>query len=199
MTITVLMTPISNTVADRVGTWNRLFMCAAMMLVILLIFPTFSRSQPMEYLLKAGFLEKFARFTDWPEAGGLDNADEPFVISVIGESPFKGSLEKLYHTEKIKQRPVRIRYISHPEEINDSRLLFIAESEKKNLNSILAAVRGKPILVVSDTNTFGRKGCHINIYLTPKGTLHFEINLKKVKESGLHMQLVLLEIAKIID
>lgn len=193
------MTTILNTITGGGRSGIYFFRCVLMVLSLLLISPVYSRSQPMEYLLKAGFLEKFARFTDWPEESGVAKDDVPFVICVIGESPFKGTLEKLYNTEKIKQRPVRIRYISDPEEIDDSDLLFVAKSEKKKLDTILAATRSKPILVVGDTRKFGEKGCHINIYITAKGTLHFEINLKKVKESGLRMQLVLLEIAKIID
>lgn len=166
-----------------------------LLFLLLTVLPAYSSSQPMEYLLKAGFLEKFARFTDWPEA----RSDSVFSISVIGESPFDSSLEELYTTEKIKNRPVKIRYISAPAEIDGSDILFIAGSETKNLDAILQVTRAKPILVVGDTKNFGERGCHINFYITAKGTLHFEINLAKVKESGLHMQLVLLEIAKIID
>lgn len=197
---------ISNTTAV-VRKRNRSFLlgCAAIAILILIVSPLdYCYPQPMEYLLKAGFLEKFANFTDWPPQSSLGKSaqqdkDGFFIISVIGKSPFQGALEELYITEKIKHRPVSIRYISRIEEIKDSHILFISESEKDNLDKILAATKCKPILVVSDTRTFGEKGCHINFYITPKGTLHFEINLKKVKASGLHMQLVLLEVAKIID
>lgn len=175
------------------------FRIMVLVFLLLTVLPTYSRSQPMEYLLKAGFLEKFARFTDWPEVNSAARPDIPFSISVIGKSPFQKSLEELYTNEKIKNRPVRIRYISTPAEIDGSDILFIAGSEAKNMDAILKVTRAKPILVVGDTENFGERGCHINFYITTKGTLHFEINVAKVKESGLHMQLVLLEIAKIID
>lgn len=181
---------------DRGGFFR--FGIAVVCLFLSILPATYSRSQPMEYLLKAGFLEKFARFTDWPEADDPARSDLPFTIAVIGENPFAGSLETLYTTEKIKNRPVRIRYISSPAEIDGSDILFVAGSEKNKLDAILKVTHGKSILVVGDTTNFGERGCHINFYITPKGTVHFEINLAKVKESGLHMQLVLLEIAKII-
>lgn len=189
----------NDTTACLSGPGDLLRRTTAVVILLLLLWPPYARSQSMEYLLKAGFLEKFARFTDWPETTVPADPGSPFVISVIGESPLQGSLEKLYATEKIKNRPVTIRYISSPAGIDGSDLVFIAESEKKHLDKLLEVTRGKPILTVGDTKDFARRGCHINFYITAQGTLHFEINLAKVKESGLHMQLVLLEIAKIID
>lgn len=128
----------------------------------------------------------------------MDVPDAPFVISVIGKSPFKGSLEKIYHTAKIKNKPVKIQYIKTAEQIPGCHILFICESEKKNLKHILAVAGRYPILIVSDTRGFGEKGTHINLYITPNGTLRFEINLEASKNAGLSIQLVLLEIAKII-
>ncbi len=155
-------------------------------------------AQPAEYLMKAGFLGKFAQFTDWPEACGMERTDVSFVLSVIGESLFLDSLDKVYAQGTIKDKPVIIRYINTIEQIKGSHLLFISETKKHHLDDILRAVKTKPILVVGDTKGFGAKGCHINLYVTKKNTLHFEINVNAVKPSGLSIQLVLLEIAKIV-
>jgi uncharacterized protein DUF4154 len=152
----------------------------------------------MEYLLKAGFIEKFARFTDWPDQSDINDSNTPFIISVIGKSPFKGSLEEIYKKALIKNKSVQIRYISSEKQILDSHILFICKSEKRNLKNILNAVQNKPVMVISDTQGFGEKGSHINLFITKKGTLHFEINVKAVKKSGLSIQLVLLEVAKVI-
>lgn len=157
-----------------------------------------SWAQPTEYLLKAGFLEKFARFTDWPAHSNMEDTHTPFIISVIGKTPFKGSLEKIYRDARIKNKPVKIQYINTHEQIPGCHLLFICESEKKNLKRILTAAKDHPILIVSDTRGFGEKGTHINLYVTPEGTLRFEINPEASKKAGLSIQLVLLEIAKII-
>ena len=154
-------------------------------------------AQPVEYLLKAGFIEKFARFIDWPGESGFQDAESPFVISVIGESPFRGSLEKIYGQGRIKGKQVSINYIQTVDEIAGSHVLFICASERKNLPRILETAGRHPVLVVSDTRGFVREGTHINLYITEKGTLHFEINVKAVKQSGLSVQLALLEVAKI--
>ena len=166
--------------------------------IILTMVPALSWAQPMEYLLKAGFLEKFARFTDWPDTGDMKNPDSPFVISIIGASPFKGSLEEIYKKAVIKNKPVIIRYINSKNQIPGTHLLFICESEKNKLEDILQTAQNYPVLIVSDTEGFAEKGTHINLYTTKKNTLHFEINVGAVKKSGLSIQLVLLEIAKVL-
>ena len=165
-----------------------------------MITPGAAFSEPAEYLLKAGFLEKFARFTDWPEQSDLvRNPQKPFVLSVIGENPFGANLERLYTTGKIKDRSVQIRYVTYPWQVDGSDMLFVSSSENETLESILGYVSQKPILVVGDTESYGQRGCHINIYVTDSQTLHFEVNLEQVKVSGLHLQLLLLEYGRVLQ
>jgi hypothetical protein len=151
-----------------------------------------------EYMLKSAFLEKFTQFTDWPENSELSDISQPFVISVIGENPFKGSLKQMSQTRKIKNRKVEIRYISSTKEISPCHILFVSASKKDQVPAILLAVKNKPILTVSEFKGFAEKGGHINFYFTKKGTLHFEINEAMVRASGLRMHLLLIEIAKIV-
>lgn len=165
---------------------------------VLILFSCPAFAQPTEYILKAAFLEKFARFTDWPDQTFEQKDSAHFIISVVGKSPFDGSLEKLYKKEKIKSRPVKIKYIQNENQIPGTHLLFIAKSEKKRLNRILDKAAKHSVLVVSDTRGFAEKGSHINLYITPQGTLHFEINHKASKQAGLKIQVILLEIAKIV-
>lgn len=154
-------------------------------------------AQPSEYLLKAAFLEKFARFTDWPKHH-FDNTNEPFVISVIGKNPFQDSLEKLYAKGRIKNRAVKIRYIKKEDQIPGSHILFICKSEKKKLTRLIKFTKDYPILIISDTKGFAQEGSHINLYIRANGTLHFEINPEASRNAGLKIQVILLEIAKII-
>ena len=167
-------------------------------LIIFLLSTGLIQAQSREYMFKAGFLEKFARFTDWPNNTNMDDKTTPFKICIIGENPFKNILAKMYKKQKIKNKRVEIFYISKIEDIKECHLLFITKEQEKNLLNILLTIKEKPILTVGDTNGYANKGVHINLYITNKGTIHFEINEKKVKESGLRINLMLLEVAKII-
>lgn len=151
-----------------------------------------------EYRLKASFIEKFVQLTRWPDDVLPPDKNKPFVIAIMGKNPFGKILDIMYRSDKIEGRRVAVRYIFRPEQITGCHLLFISKSMQKYLLSILKTCRRKPILTISEVEGFARKGGHINFYVTDKDTLHFEINETKVKESGLHMHLLLIEIAKIV-
>lgn len=154
-------------------------------------------AQTDEYLLKTGFLERFTRFIEWPGETNIADNTKPFVISVIGKSPFDEKLDHFFETTKIKNRKVEIRYISELEEIQDSHILFISKSKQKQLSGILSLTQDKPVLTVSDTNGFGKKGVLINFFIE-QNKIHFEINKNAIQKSGLQMSYMLLNVAKII-
>lgn len=163
---------------------------------IIILFSTLSvKAQSKEYILKAGFLEKFARFSEWPDEKQIDT----FNITVIGNSPFNGILEELYSSHTIKDKPVHINYISSISQINNCQILFIAVENTRILESILEETKDKPILTISEKDGFGKKGVLLNFFITEQGTVHFEINYQKVKQSGISMDIFLLEYAKIIE
>ena len=59
-------------------------MKAVSVAVALLSISLFAKSQSVEYLVKASFIEKFARFTEWAP----NSIGDSFVIGVLGDSPF---------------------------------------------------------------------------------------------------------------
>jgi len=154
-------------------------------------------SQANEYVLQAVYLEKFSRFVTWPEESGMGDANKPFIILVIGQTPLKENLEQIYAIQKINGKKVEIKQINKKEEIQYGHILFIAESEKKNLNTILEITRQKPILTVSSSPEFGERGVLINFFEENK-KLRFEINESEVLLSQLKMSFYLLNSAVIV-
>ena len=166
-------------------------------LLICLMWNGIIHAQTDEYLMKAGFLERFTRFIEWPVETNIADNTKPFVISVIGENPFDKKLDQFFETTKIKNRKVEIRYISELEEIKDTHVLFITKSKQKQLSEILSLTQDKPVLTVSDTDGFGKKGVRINFYIE-QNKIRFEINKEAIQKSGLQISYMLLNIAKII-
>lgn len=155
-------------------------------------------SQANIYVLKAVYLEKFSRFVTWPEKSLMNNTQEPFIISIIGKTPLKENLEQIYSIQKVNDKKVVIKQISELYEIENSHILVIAETERKNLQNILSLTKNLPILTISETPGFAEKGVLINFY-EENNKLRFEINETAVLQSPLQMSFYLLNSAKIIN
>jgi len=154
-------------------------------------------SQTSIYVLKAVYLEKFSRFVTWPEECNMDNPEKPFVISVIGKTPLYKNLEQIYSMQKINNKKVVIKKINNIYEIENSHILVIAESERKNLQNILALTEKLPVLTVSESPNFGKEGVLINFF-EEKNKLKFEVNETAVIKSPLQMSFYLMNSAKIV-
>jgi len=157
-----------------------------------------SFSQANVYVLKAVYLEKISRFVTWPKESHMDDLSKPLVISVIGRTPLINNLEQIYSVKKINNKKVIIKRISNLYEIENSHILFIADSEKKNLQNILTLTKKLPILTVSESDGFAAKGVLINFY-EENNKLRFEVNETAVLQSPLQMSFYLLNSAKIIN
>lgn len=151
----------------------------------------------LEYSVKAVFLERFARFVEWP-AGALGEPGGPFRIVVLGQDPFDGLLEKAYASRPIRERRVEIRRVSSVEEIGPCHLLFLSSSVAAKLPAVLARLRGKPVLLVGDTDGYAQAGVHLNLFLE-QGKVRFELNQEALKEAGLVASYLLQQVAVSVE
>jgi hypothetical protein len=174
------------------------FLIKAILVFILALQPIQVYSQASIYVLKAVYLEKFSRFITWPEESLMDDINQPFIISVIGKTPLTENLEQIYAIQEIKKKRVIIKEIENLKDIEGSHILFIAASEKNNLDEIIAITRHNPILTVSETLGFAEQGVLINFF-EKDNKLRFEINETAVLKSPLQMSFYLLNSARIVQ
>lgn len=156
-----------------------------------------SLCQSRESLLKAGYIEKFTHFVQWPVAPDSYTSTDTFCITVIGKNTFGSDLEDLFKKTKVKNNPVKVSYISSVEELTNCMILFISGSEKNNLEEILKYTTGKAILTISDSKGFGMAGVIINMF-SEGGYIKYEINKRTLEKSGLIINSLLLNYALII-
>jgi hypothetical protein len=127
----------------------------------------------------------------------MDDPNKPFIISVIGKTPLYKNLEQIYSMQKINNKKVEIRKINNLYEIENSHILVIAESERKNLQNILALTEKLPVLTISESPNFAKEGVLINFF-EEKNKLKFEVNETAVIKSPLQMSFYLMNSAKIV-
>jgi hypothetical protein len=157
--------------------------------------PPRALASELEYQVKAEFMERFTRFIDWPETS-FPAPDAPFVFCTLGEVSFGEYLERMAKEHKVKGRPILIRHMTSPTQLEGCHLLFIARSEQERLEAILSQVVGLPILTVGDTSGFASAGVIINFFME-REFVRFEINMNAAREAGLKFSSKLLKLGRI--
>jgi len=167
--------------------------------LIIILFGSLTNLFPQikEYTLKTVFIERFTRFTKWTDDSLDIEINKPFIITVLGESPFESELDEFFSSIMIKNKKVEIHYISNINEIKNCHILFISKSERRRLKNILKHVSDKSILTIGDTEGFAEMGVIINFYMN-KNKIHFEINEEALKKSGLIINYLLLHHARLV-
>lgn len=145
-------------------------------------------AQVPEYALKADFIYKISKYCYWPNSRVQQDS---FTIVIIGKNYFKENIHIL-SSKQIDNKPVKIQVVQFAEIIPPCNILFISDTEEKNLKTILNAIKGQPILTISDTDGFAQAGTCINFYYTNQQTLHFQFNPDAIKRSGIIVDLYLL-------
>jgi len=150
-------------------------------------------SQNEEYQVKAAFIYNFTNYIEWP-ARAFPAVSTPFTICVMGKNPFGNSFDSLAG-ETVRGRRVMVRHIYRIEEAADCHLLFISDSERRNVPQILRFLRGRPVLTIGDYRGFCQDGGMINLLMV-KRRVRFDIQPAAARKVGIHIGAQLMALAR---
>ena len=146
-----------------------------------------------EYRLKAAFLYNFAKFVEWPAEASSDEKSA-FILGVLGENdPFGPALESI-RGKTVRGRTLTIKRFEGLQDLAACHILFIASSEKEQLEGALEFLEGSSVLTVGEMERFAEMGGIIN-FVVKKNRLRFEINLDAGRRAGLEISSQLLNLA----
>jgi YfiR/HmsC-like len=155
-----------------------------------------AETAPLEHKVKAACLFNFVANTEWPEQA-FTGPDEPIVIGLIGDVPFGPLLDRGLQGKTIGGRKLVVRGVTVAESAQ-CQLVFIASSATDQLQSLVTAVAGKPVLLVGEAEGFAKRGGMIN-FVKVEGSVKFEINLAAAERSGLKLGSQMLKLAIMIQ
>jgi hypothetical protein len=182
------------------GCWHREAILLASSLLVAAAAANARPAEPFrataEYSLKAAVLVNLAKFTDWP-TNAFAGPAAPLVIGVVGEDPFGPALEEAARAQTVAGHPVQVRRLSATAPLPQVHVLFISRSEQNRLPQVLEAVRGAPVLTVSDVTRFARQGGMVNLVLRDE-MVRFEVNLNSVEAAGLRLSSKVLKYATLV-
>lgn len=142
-----------------------------------------------DYELKASFLYRFVDYVYWENY----SKNQTFKIAILEESPITSALLSMSKNKKMN--------IQEYKNLNDVRfcnILFVPYNCSIPIETILAEFSGKPILIVTEQNGYGKKGAQMNFVMV-ENKLKFEVNLKAINRSGIGISSFLLQHAIIVQ
>jgi hypothetical protein len=145
-----------------------------------------------EYKLKAAFIYNFAKFVEWPPSC-FSGAQSPIRLCVLGVDPFEGEIKSL-EAKRIGERALVVRYAEKVEEIQECHIVFIGISEKDRIDSVLNALKGSPVLTISDIDGFANLGGMIGL-INAQDKVRFEVNLGAARLAKIEVSSKLLKLA----
>ena len=113
----------------------------------------YADQSPTEYQVKAAYLFNFLKFVEWPDDPAADPHGK-WVIGFVGDSPIADELARLVDGKNVLGRDLLVKKFQDADNLRGCNILFISESEKKRLPSILTALHGSSVLTVADMDNF---------------------------------------------
>jgi hypothetical protein len=116
-----------------------------------------AQTAPLETQVKAAFLPKFAAYVNWP-SGTIAAPNDPVELCIIGRDPFGRELDETAAHQYVDQHPVRVRRIDSTADAEHCQIAFLGGSAKQKPAAMQDALRGKPILTVTDASLGADRG-----------------------------------------
>jgi hypothetical protein len=149
-----------------------------------------------ESRVEAAFLFNFSKFVSWPETAFADS-NSPLVLSIFDPERHAAASESLAGRQ-VGGRTLEVRMVSGIEEALDSHLLFIGAAEAPQLDKLLAAVAGRPILTVSDIEGFAARGGMVELFRRER-KIRFGVQLAAARKAGLGISSEVLRLASFVQ
>ena len=125
--------------------------------------------------VKSAYLLNFIKYTEWPDES-FENKESSIVITVVGDGCLQDVLEDVMQTAgTVGSRSVTVNRIKRPQpddqekvnadelteyekQLRRSHVLYLCDSERPRLKSILVTLNNANVLTVSDMADFASNG-----------------------------------------
>ncbi len=151
---------------------------------------------PNEYSLKAVFLYNFCRFIDWPPLA-FHSPNDP-LDHRNHRAPIRSARSSRRRSPGriIGAARSRSSITETPREIRQCQLVFVSQGDESQTGAILAAVAGRNILTVGETESFLDHGGMIAL-TAEQNRVRLRINPTALRATKLSVSSKLLQVAEI--
>ena len=150
-------------------------------------------AQGREASLRAEYVYRFATLTTWP-AAAFGPGGEAACIAVIGDEKFADALQKTVEGKQLHGRELVVKHLENRDVGHACQVLFLAGSQAEHLADAVRTVSARPVLTVSDADSFVERGGMIQL-VPVDNKLRFAINRGAAARSELRISSKLLRLA----
>jgi len=137
-----------------------------------------------EYELKAAYIFKLAKFTQWPPAK-FERDDSPLVIGVVGDEALDFFTRSL-GDKAIDKHKILVQRLDQTNDLAACHVLFLSRSVAQHGAQWAEAASNSAVLTVGETGQFLDQGGMID-FVVESGQLHLEINDQRARRVGLNI------------
>lgn len=151
-----------------------------------------AQAQPnaLEAAIKASYLYKLAPFVAWPPQV-FPAPDSPLVICVIGDDPFGSLLDRAVTGQHVGTRSIVVNRLPVADREAPCQIAFLGGSRAQPVKDALRALRGAPILTVTDDPA----APGVVDFVVVQDRVRFRIDDEAAAENGLTISSKLLSLA----
>ncbi|MEO8297904.1 MAG: YfiR family protein [Burkholderiales bacterium] len=147
-----------------------------------------------EVQIKSAFLYKFLTFIEWPSQV-FDQPTAALTIGVLGADRLGDELSQLAAGRQAGGRPITVRRLRAGEALTGLHVLFIGRPESNRTAAAVAAAKGQPMLVVTESDQAFAMGSAIN-FVVVDDKVRFDVALQPAEQVGLKISARLLSVAR---
>jgi hypothetical protein len=161
--------------------------------LILFSFFNLHAQEELDYSVHANIIYHFTKYVNWP----LNKNTGDFVIGIVGETPLTDELKKAVAGKKSAGQNIVVKKFSSSASGFKCQILFISDAASSSLKKIVNATADDPVLLVSESQGFAKKGSCINFHVV-SDKLKLEINKNNIQQRGLEIASELLQLGVLV-
>jgi hypothetical protein len=141
--------------------------------------------------LKSVFIYNFTRYIDWP----ADYKTGNFVINMFGSNTaMLTELNNMAKTKTVGAQKIEIRNTTSLDGIGKCNILYVTQDVTNPLSDIIAKLKGKSTLIVTEKTGFAKLGAAIN-FIVVENRQKFELNQSNAEKYNLKVSSSLVALA----
>jgi hypothetical protein len=130
--------------------------------------------------IEAAMIFTMIKYVQWPDE--LETGD--FVIGVVGDTQIFDAMKTVIEGRAKGNKKAIVKNLSVGSDYSSCSVLFVGRQNIKDFESIRNSISTNPILLITDTPQYGKKGSHIN-FLEVDGKVRYELNMKLIDKTNL--------------